>query len=273
MKIIIFSVAILFVAGCAGIKLKSDGYRYLENIEYKVVDAQSLTGDLYVPNTSGLKPAVVVVHGGGWTSRSGDMEGVSKKLLRAGFVVFNIRYRLAPEHRHPAQVEDVSAALAWLYENADTYQVDRLHISGWGYSAGAHLILMAGLNRQQPPFLSSIVAGGTPADLSAWPNSPLVYKLIGKGMSEAGAEWQNASPVNHVSRNSPPVFLYHGERDSLVEIEQMTYMEKALRAKNVPVETYTVKFLGHIATYVLAFGAEQRAIQFSLEHIAEKADI
>ncbi|WP_373097038.1 alpha/beta hydrolase fold domain-containing protein [Zhongshania sp.] len=264
MKLIIFSVATLFVVACAGTKLKgSSDYSYVQGLSYKTVNTQSLGGDLYIPNTSGLKPAVVVVHGGGWTNRSGDMGGISRRLAKAGFVVFNITYRLAPEHRHPAQIEDVSAALEWLYSHAGKYQIDQQRISGWGYSAGAHLILMAGLNRQQPPYLSSIVAGGTPADLTAWPNSPLVLKLIGEPMSEAKAAWQNASPVNHVSSNSPPVFLYHGQWDTLVEIEQMTMMKSALAEKNIPVESYTVKFLGHVATYALAGGAEQRGIEFT----------
>lgn len=268
MKLLILIFGAIFVMACAGVKTLSDrNYTALHDVIYTTVESQNLAGELYIPDAPGLKPAVVVVHGGGWTNRSGDMEGISKKLAKAGFVVFNIQYRLAPENRHPAQVEDVSAALEWLYAHAGDYQIDPRLISGWGYSAGAHLILMAGLDRQQPPFLRSIVAGGTPADLTAWPNSPLVLKLIGKPMIEAKTAWQNASPVNHVSKRSPPVFLYHGEWDTLVEIEQMTMMKNALAEKNIPVETYTVKFLGHIATYVLASGAERRGIQFTLAQL------
>lgn len=269
MKLFIFSIAALFVAACAGSKIKGGSeYAYQQNVIYKTIDTQQLGGDLYIPRSPGLKPAVVVVHGGGWANRSGDMERVSKKLANAGFVVFNITYRLAPNDRHPAQVNDVSAALEWLYANAGKYQINPQQISGWGYSAGAHLILMAGLDRQQPPYLSSIVAGGTPADLTKWPNSPLVFKLIGKPMSEAKTAWQNASPVNHVVSNSPPVFLYHGEWDKLVEIEQMKLMAAELAAKGVPVESHTVKFLGHVATYVLAGGAEQQGIKFTQKQLA-----
>ena len=107
-----------------------------------------------------------------------------------------------------------------------------------------------------------------PADLTKWPNSPLVFKLIGKPMSDAKAAWQNASPVNHVVSNSPPVFLYHGEWDKLVEIEQMKLMAAELAAKGVPVESHTVKFLGHVATYVLAGGAEQQGIKFTKKQLA-----
>ncbi|MFT5889373.1 MAG: acetyl esterase/lipase [Zhongshania sp.] len=266
MKLFLFSIATLFVAACAGTKLKgTTEYAYQQHVIYKTIDAQRLGGDLYIPRSPGLKPAVVVVHGGGWTSRTGDMSGISEKLARAGFVVYNITYRLAPEHRFPAQVNDVSAALEWLYAHAEDYQIDKNNISGWGYSAGAHLILLAGLDRKQAPFLNSIIAGGTPADLTVWPNSAMVAKLIGEPMIKAEATWREASPVNHVNSKSPPVFLYHGDWDKLVDPEQMAFMKRALDEKNIPVETYSVDFLGHFAVYALARGAESRGIEFVQE--------
>ncbi len=269
MKILAITLAALSAVACAALQPDSRfDYRLHKHIVYKNSDAQALDGDLYLPEKPGLHPAVVVVHGGGWTNRSGDMTGISERLARAGFAVFNITYRLAPEHRHPAQVNDVSAALQWLYEHAEQYQVDKNRIAGWGYSAGAHLILLAGLDRQQPPFLDTIVAGGTPADLTAWPESPLVLKLIGKPMAEAAAQWRQASPVNHVTEDSPPVFLYHGQWDLLVQHEQMGFMAGALREKQVPVETYTVNLLGHIGTYALGGGAEKRALAFLRQHLA-----
>lgn len=252
----------LLVAGCAALPGGQAQYRVESAVEYKQVDGQSLTGDLYLPKAPGIKPAVLVVHGGGWRNRSGDMAGISKRLAKAGFVVFNVTYRLAPEDRHPAQLEDVSDALQWLYDNAERLDVDQQRIGGWGYSAGAHLILLAGLDRQQAPYLSGIVAGGTPADLTAWPNSPLVFGLIGETLADAESIWRAASPVNHVSELSPPVFLYHGQWDKLVEPEQMAFMKTALEAKSVPVETYTVSFAGHIAAYLFGGGAERKAVDF-----------
>lgn len=261
MKLILLAVGVLALVACASMR-SGESFSRQNQVVYKNVDGQSLAGDLYIPDKPGLKPAVVVVHGGGWTNRSGDMTGISKRLAKAGFVVYNITYRLAPTHRHPAQRNDVADALAWLHDNADQYQIDPQRIGGWGYSAGAHLILLAGLDRQAPPYLSGIVAGGTPADLTAWPNSPLVYKLIGKTLAEAEQQWLEASPVNHVSTQSPPVFLYHGEWDKLVEPEQMASMADALSKKGVPVETHTVAWQGHIGAYFFAAGAERKAVEF-----------
>ena len=263
MKFLLIITVLLFVVACSTANFnKSADFRKIDNVVYKQTGLTSLTGDIYIPNTDGLKPAVVVVHGGGWSNRSGDMERISTKLARAGFVVFNITYRLTPESQFPTPVNDVSDALAWLYHHADLYEVDANNINGWGYSAGAHLILMAGLDKQKLPHLRSIVAGGTPADLTQWPNSSIVIKLIGKPMAIAQTKWQDASPINHVVKNSPPVFLYHGEWDQLVEPEQMALMKNALEKQAVLVETYTVPFLGHVLTYALAGGAERRGIEF-----------
>jgi acetyl esterase/lipase len=269
MKLVAITMAAVMSVGCAVIpgKVKQE-YRVERDVAYKTVAESTLAGDLYLPNKPGLKPAVVVVHGGGWTKRRGEMTGISKRLAKAGFAVFNITYRLAPDYLHPAQENDVSAALEWLYAHAEDYDIDKQAISGWGYSAGAHLILMAGLDRDKPPFLRSIVAGGTPADLTAWPRSPLVLKLIGKPYVDAAQQWYDASPVNRVTENSPPVFLYHGARDSLVETEQMEFMQQALKEKAVPVETYTISYVGHIGAYLFGGGAEKRAVQFTLDQLA-----
>lgn len=271
MKLLLIASILLFILACSTIGFnKSVDVRKTNNIIFKQIGAASLSGDMYIPSTSGLKPAVIVVHGGGWTNRSGKMEGISDKLAHAGFVVFNITYRLAPESHYPSQADDVSDAISWLYQHAEEYEIDANNISGWGYSAGAHLILMAGLDRNKSPRLRSIVAGGTPADLTRWPNSPLVLKLIGAPLMKAEAQWRDASPVNHVTKNSPPVFLYHGQWDTLVEPEQMTLMKRALEEKNIPVETYTVNFFGHILTYAMASGAERSGIEFIRKYKADK---
>lgn len=263
MKALRILVLCSFGAACAW-TTGDTSYQVLREQPFTRVADKALLGDLFLPEGPGLRPAMVVVHGGGWTNRSGDMEGISRQLAKAGFVVFNTRYRLAPEYHHPAQLNDVNAALEWLYANAERYRIDPARIGGWGYSAGAHLILLAGLTRDRPPYLNSIVAGGTPAKLTAWPRSPLVTDLIGKPMKDAPQAWRDASPVNHVRADSPPVFLYHGQWDALVEVEQMDFMRQALTEHGVTVETYTVPLLGHIGSYFLGGAAERRGIEFAL---------
>ncbi len=110
--------------------------------------------------------------------------------------------------------------------------------------------------------LASIVAGGTPADFLAWPHSPIVKKFMGYTLSEKPDLWKAASPVNHVKSNSPPVFLYHGEKDKIVELEQMEKMKRALDQQKVPVETHTVAKLGHIPVYLFSQESIVKGIDF-----------
>ena len=232
-----------------------------EEVVYKTADSIPLTAEIYRPKSEGLKPAVVVVHGGGWDHRSGDMSGICKDLASQGFVAFNITYRLAPDHHFPKALEDVNDSIVWLRQHAKAYNVDPEKISGWGYSAGAHLILLAGLDPSVG--LRGIVAGGTPADLTAWPQSPIVEKFIGFKSTERPDLWEQASPVFHVSEQSPPVFMYHGENDDTVEPDQMGRMVKAMEAKGRHVETYTVPYFGHILVYLFS----QKSIDLGIEFL------
>ncbi len=235
-------------------------YKVEKDIVFKTIDGQSLKAEMYLPLKQGLKPVVVVAHGGSWNKRAGDMQGICEDLATAGFAAFNITYRLAPQSLYPKAVEDVRDAVVWLRSHAEKYAVDPQQVSGWGYSAGAHLILLVGLDPTLG--LKAIVAGGTPADLTAWPESPLVSRFLGFTFAQKPDLWKEASPVNHVQKNSPPVFLYHGEWDHLVEIEQMDKMQRALEDKSVPVKTLRVPLMGHIAVYFFSQQSINQGIEF-----------
>ncbi|MBC7740651.1 MAG: alpha/beta hydrolase, partial [Bdellovibrionaceae bacterium] len=143
---------------------KKRKFKIEKAITFKTIGDFELKGDVYRPNAPGLKPAILVVHGGGWFKKSGDMQSLCKRLARDGFVVFNATYRLAPKHTYPSAVDDLRDALAWLKVCANKYEIDINKISGWGYSAGAHLLLLVGLNPEAN--LKALVCGGTPADFS-----------------------------------------------------------------------------------------------------------
>ena len=222
---------------------------------------EALRADLYLPKSDGTRyPAVVVVHGGSWVRRSGDMESISRQLARAGFVTLNISYRSASQYPYPAAVDDVRSAIAWLKQNAERHHIDPERIGGWGYSAGGQLILRAGL--EPSVGLQAIVSGGTPARFSDWPESPVITRFIGATYAEVPDVWEDASPVNHVAPGSPPVFLYHGAEDELVDAEQMDFMAQALREKEIPVETRLLADKGHVSAYLFAGETERQAIEF-----------
>lgn len=109
------------------------------------------TLDVYRPDTNDKLPLVVFIHGGGWSE--GDKGTHTRKgrfFAEQGFVYATINYRLSPRIVHPAHVEDVARAVAWLEGNAARFGIDAERIFLVGHSAGAHL---AALVASQPRYL------------------------------------------------------------------------------------------------------------------------
>jgi acetyl esterase len=90
---------------------------------------------------SGPRPIVLYFHGGGWTHFSAAThEGVARYLCnKAGCIVVNVDYRLSPEHKFPAALEDTYEALRWVSSNADSLGGDARAIAVAGESAGGTL--------------------------------------------------------------------------------------------------------------------------------------
>ncbi|MFC5711755.1 alpha/beta hydrolase [Thalassorhabdus alkalitolerans] len=102
---------------------------------------------IYTPVGEGPFPTLVYFHGGGWVA--GDLDGVdvSCRLLtnRAHCIVISVDYRLAPEHKYPAAVEDAYAAVKWTAEQGPTIQADPEWIAVGGDSAGGNLAAVVSL--------------------------------------------------------------------------------------------------------------------------------
>lgn len=96
---------------------------------------------IYRPELAGPLPAVLHIHGGGWTVGGivGDDHICSRMAADVGAVVVAVEYRLAPEHPYPAALDDCAAALAWLFAHADEVGVDPARVAIAGGSAGGNL--------------------------------------------------------------------------------------------------------------------------------------
>ncbi|AXQ27669.1 alpha/beta hydrolase [Solimonas sp. K1W22B-7] len=224
----------------------------------------ALQADLWRPAVGGAKPAVLLVHGGGWTGgKRQHMDSIAKRLAGRGYVVMNISYRFAPQYRYPAQIEDAREALHWLRANHEALQVDPQRIAAWGYSAGAHLAALLGAADAVPADrVQAVVAGGIPADFRYYPKSPLIGKLMGTTLADDSAGWTAASPVTRVGRGSPPFFLYHGSWDTTVGDKNAHAMKVALDAAGVANELYILHGLGHIPAFFFDGGAVKAGIAF-----------
>src|SRR5579885_966619 len=96
---------------------------------------------IYTPEGSGPFPVLVFFHGGGWVICNLDThDGSCRNLAKgAGCVVVSVDYRLAPEHKFPAAVEDCYAATKWVAEHAASFNGDPSRVAVGGDSAGGNL--------------------------------------------------------------------------------------------------------------------------------------
>jgi acetyl esterase/lipase len=131
-------------------------YTKQSNVLYATHDGVPLYGDLYLPSTRGLHPAMMFIHGGAWQVGTKDAYGVSwgPYLADRGYVVFSIDYRLSTKTQHtwPQALLDCKAALQYLRGNAATLDVDPDRIGVGGDSAGGQLSSMLTLTQDWPAF-------------------------------------------------------------------------------------------------------------------------
>lgn len=212
--------------------------------------------DVYAPPGPGPHPVVVFIHGGGW--RTGDRDGafgvyrrLGRRLASLGIVAVIPGYRLAPDHKHPAQVRDVARAIGWTVQHAASFGGDPRALFVMGHSAGAHLAALAALDRRwlaeqglRPDALSGVIAISGPYDLRDLSSeaAAMVEGAFG-GDPEA---WFDATPATHLSPGTVPPFLITvAEDDPEVLLRGGRVFAEALRGAGVPVEEHTIAGRSH----------------------------
>jgi acetyl esterase len=117
---------------------------------------------VYRPHHHGPSPAIVFFHGGGFVLSSVDGHDAFARKLAVGTdsVVISVEYRLAPENRYPAAVEDAVVATAWVTDNADALGIDSARIAVAGDSAGGNLaavVCLIARDRGGPPLAAQML--------------------------------------------------------------------------------------------------------------------
>lgn len=253
--ILILIVAVAIVPAASAPVPVPTGVEVQRDVTYGSHRRQVL--DLYLQPGEGPHPVVVFVHGGGHVR--GDKTGSGLELLlpvaaRAGYTVASINYRLAPEFRHPAQVEDARLAVRWLRENASRLRIDPGRLAVAGASAGGHIATFLAVT----PCAGDPVAVDAVMRQSCRPSTVinffgttdlrertdrLLAALLGPGPTvDAKAA---ASPITHVSPDDPPTLSLHGTADRLVPYAQSVALHRALTEAGVPNRLITVARGGH----------------------------
>lgn len=213
--------------------------------------------DAYLQPGAGPHPVVVFVHGGGHVS--GDKAGGGLELLlpfasRVGYAVVAINYRLAPEFRHPAQVEDARLAVRWVRANSSRLHIDPRRLAVAGASAGGHIVTFlaftacAGSPGAGDPVLRQSCRPATVVNFFGTTdlrerNDLLLAALLGPDASPAVKA--AASPITHISPDDPPTLSLHGTADALVPYAQSVALHHALAEAGVPNRLITIERGGH----------------------------
>jgi acetyl esterase/lipase len=241
--------------------------------------------DLALPKEGkGPFPCVVCLHGGGWRGgKRQDLTKLTEFLAGKGFVAATITYRLAPDHRFPAQIEDCKAAVRWLRANAAKYHINPQKIGAVGFSAGGHLASLLGTadkdsglegeggNLDQSSRVQAVVNYFGPTDFttktwSAHVKDAFIIPFLGGTMQDKRAVYEKASPVTHVSKDDPPFLFFHGDKDSLVGVDQPQILSKKLQEAGVSAKVVVLEGEGH------GWGGEtlNRTLRQTVEFFEEK---
>lgn len=198
-------------------------------------------------------PAILFVHGGGWRVGSRrtfcpafEGEVGFDAMVRAGFAVASVDYRLSGEAAFPASRDDVAAALAWLVSNGEQHGIDVSRIVVWGESAGA---LLGSLVALQPGSgVRGVIDWFGPSDLLAMGGDVESREagLLGAPPADVPQLAREASPIFHVHAAAPAFYIAHGEEDRAVPVAQSQRLAAALSDAGVRVEFEPVPGADHL---------------------------
>ncbi len=220
--------------------------------------------DVYAPADAHGAPVIISVHGGALTEGDkSEQPYVGERFASAGNVTVVVNYRLSPGVSHPAHVQDLAAAVAWVKKNVARYGGDPNKIFLAGHSAGGYLITLLLLD---PRYLAAQHL--TPHDIrGAAPVSGFFY-VEREGVAPDrpkeiwGADpsaWKAASPATYVRADVPPLLLLYADGDDAWRRQQQVDFAAALRGAGDPkVETHLIKGRTHLTVwYAMKDGEEE----------------
>jgi acetyl esterase/lipase len=258
--------------------LESAGSAQLD-LRYKQTAEGDLLLDFYYP--AGEHPAPVPVifytHGGGWATRTrkavahSSFRIVFNRLLEAGYCVVSVEYRLVKKDG-PSTIRDcvidAKDAMRYVAKNSKELGVDPQRFFAMGDSAGGQIAQMLILTAPEvlpgDPALADVsykMAGGVswygPCDfektsLYNHDDRANFHDRFGARIyrgtptaEEKLALYREVSPINYLTKNSPPFLMMQGDKDSTIPVKHLYYMQAKATELGAPVDFQIVKNAGH----------------------------
>ncbi len=219
------------------------------------------TGDLDIPMLTLLRPqprtgnetAVIIAPGGAYLGLASNLEGrqVADWYTSRGVTAFVLRYRLGSRYLYPIPLQDAQRAIRFVRSHANEFGIRGDRIGFMGFSAGGHLAAMTAtmFDAGKTDAPDSIDRVGSRPDFVVlgypWLNAMekneegvLSYCSALKIPTDKCTNFEQYSPDQHVSAQTPPTFIYHTTDDELVPVEASMNYYRALRHAGVPVEMH-----------------------------------
>ncbi len=208
--------------------------------------------DAYLPAraaASAPAPVVVFFYGGGWEEgERGMYRFVAAALAARGILTLVPDYRLYPEVRFPAFMEDAAAAVAWARSFAATQGGDPGRLFLMGHSAGAQIATLlaldarylraAGMARGR---IAGVIGLAGPYDFLPL-RSPTLKAIFGPE-----AAWPASQPITYVTASAPPMLLAAGTADRVVDPGNARRLAARLHSAGATAELHLYRGLGHRA--------------------------
>lgn len=253
--------------------------KQLRNVAFKKVGDKKVYLDIYFPDVdeSTEKPVVLYTHGGGWAAGSKQGAGISsfntvhKALLKQGFCVVSVGYRLVKKDGDTAMrdcVIDSKDALRFISAHRKELGIDPMKIYTFGDSAGGHLAQMVLLSpsdtltgdAELAKYSYKTVAGVSWYGPCDFEDIQLFNHDDREGFrdrfgarimssktspSDKLERYREMSPVNYLTKDSPPLLMIQGDKDTTIPVKQAYRMQEALKTIKAPVEILIVNNAGH----------------------------
>lgn len=223
--------------GDGGVSQRVDGAAFGDDARQRL--------DVWGPRDAvGPLPVIVFFYGGSWNSGLRDGYGFAARALAArGFVVVVPDYRLVPQVRWPAFVEDGAAALRWVQANIAGHGGDPARMAVMGHSAGAHIALLLALDRRWgvADGIKAAVGLAGPADFLPFAAGGVAHAALGNAPDLADTQ-----PIYFARADAPPLLLLHGESDTTVLPRNSRRLANAVSDLGGTAATRVYPDVGHI---------------------------
>ena len=236
LTLVVFNIAFILLSNNQVHSQSIDGYELLTNVFYRDATIEPVTEymkercvlDIYYPKNKSGYATVVWFHGGGL--KAGN-KFIPEWLKDQGIAIIAVNYRFSPRVSCPAYIQDAAAAVAWVFNNIESYGGDPGLIVVSGHSAGGYLTSMIGLDKS---YLETYdIDANLIASLVPFSGHTITHMTVReeRGIKDTQPIIDQYAPLFHVRADAPPLILITGDRnlEMLGRYEENAYMMRMMK--------------------------------------------